>query len=244
MTTLFISDLHLAEERSTVTRALFDFLSGPARRADALYILGDLFDAWPGDDDVDHPFHQEVCRRLRSVSETGVSLFFLPGNRDFLAGEGLARACAMTLLADPTSKRIEGWSVLLMHGDTLCTGDVDYQAYRRMVREPEWQEAFLARPLAERKQIIAQLRSRSEVAKRSKAADIMDVHAQAVDDAFRRFGYPLLIHGHTHRPAHHSHHVDERACERWVLPDWEQAGGWLELDGTGARLLRLPAADQ
>lgn len=243
MTTLFISDLHLAEERSMVSQALFDFLSGPARRADALYILGDLFDAWPGDDDIDCPFHQEVCRRLRSVSEAGVSLFFLPGNRDFLAGEGLARACAMTLLADPTLTRIEGLPVLLMHGDTLCTGDVAYQAYRRMVRDPGWQESFLAKPLAERKRLIGELRNRSEASKRGKDADVMDVNPQAVDEALRRFGYPLLIHGHTHRPARHCHRVDDRACQRWVLPDWEQAGGGLELSSAGPRPFRLLAGE-
>jgi UDP-2,3-diacylglucosamine hydrolase len=240
LATLFISDLHLCATRPATHRLLYDFLAGPARQAQALYILGDLFEYWAGDDDLADPFNREVCRHLARVTEAGVRLYFIAGNRDFLAGPGFAAATGATLLADPTLATIEGRATLLMHGDTLCTDDLAYQAYRRTVRDTAWQQAFLAKPLAERKVIIAGLRERSESAKRDKPAAIMDVNAEAVVRALRQHGYPLLIHGHTHRPARHEHVVDGRRCQRWVLPDWHDAGGALLVTAEAVRPMPVP----
>ncbi|MEW5887930.1 MAG: UDP-2,3-diacylglucosamine diphosphatase [Pseudomonadota bacterium] len=242
MATFFISDLHLRADRPATNRILFDFLAGPARQARALYVLGDLFEYWAGDDDLADPFNREVCSHLARLSDAGVRLFFMAGNRDFLAGEGFAAATGATLLPDPTLATIEGRRALLMHGDTLCADDLAYQAYRRTVRDAAWQQAFLAKPLPERKNIIAGLRECSESAKRDKPADIMDANADAVAQALRCHGYPLLIHGHTHRPARHEHLVDGRRCQRWVLPDWHDSGGALLVTADAVQPIQVPVS--
>ncbi len=228
---LFISDLHLAEERPDTTAAFLAFLAGPARGVPALYILGDLFEYWAGDDDGDAPLNRRVADALRELAASGSRICFIAGNRDFLLGEAYAAQAGMHLLPDPCLLRIGTREILLSHGDALCVDDVAYQSYRRQVRDPAWQAAFLARPLAERKAFIDSLRSRSEAAKQEKAMAIMDVSAPAVDALLREHGYPTLIHGHTHRPARHQHRVDGRACERWVLADWHGTAPYLAFDG-------------
>lgn len=234
--TLFLSDLHLTPERSGAALSFRRFLDQKARRAEALYLLGDLFEAWVGDDDLTLPFHATIAADLKHVSQYGVPVYFLPGNRDFLVGPDLARAAGLTLLEDPTRIDLYGTATLLAHGDAWCTDDTQYQALRAQMREPAWRADFFGKPLAERRSIAIALRSRSEQAKAGKRPEIMDVNPEAVADAFRRHGVTRIIHGHTHRPARHSHSVDSRLCERWVLPDWyDQAGGYLVCDATGCR---------
>ncbi|MCK0511083.1 UDP-2,3-diacylglucosamine diphosphatase [Aromatoleum buckelii] len=232
MSALFISDLHLCEQRPGTLRAFFAFLQGPARSAQALYILGDLFEYWAGDDDAT-PLGNAVSDALAALAETGTSLFFLPGNRDFLLGESYARTARLQILADPALIDLGGKAVLLSHGDILCTDDEHYQSFRRLVRDPVWQRVFLERPLAQRKQVIEGLRSQSETAKQEKTMEIMDVNASAVETLLREHDYPTLIHGHTHRPAHHVHIVDGRSCGRWVLADWHDDAPYLRWEEAG-----------
>jgi len=227
MSTLFISDLHLSEDAPVTVEAFFAFLAGPARNAQALYILGDLFEYWAGDDD-DTPLSARVAAALAALNREGVRTFFMAGNRDFLLGETYARRAALELLTDPILLALDGKPILLNHGDALCTDDLAYQAFRTQVRDPQWQHAFLQQPLAERKRIIEGLRQHSIAAKQEKTADIMDVNDDAVNTLLREHGYPTLIHGHTHRPARHLHQIDGRECERWVLSDWHDHAPYLE----------------
>lgn len=229
---LFVSDLHLSEDRPATTAAFIRFLHGPARTAGSLYILGDLFEYWAGDDDVDAPFNRTICAALGELSAHGVAVHYLTGNRDLLAAAGFATAAGLTLLPDPTLIRCGTRRLLLSHGDALCTDDLAYQAFRRQARDPAWQAGFLAQPLAARKAFIENLRRQSEAAKQQKSMEIMDVNAEAVVALLREHGQPTLVHGHTHRPAHHVHAVDGQACERWVLADWHDAPTWLAFDGT------------
>jgi UDP-2,3-diacylglucosamine hydrolase len=236
---LFISDLHLSADRPEVLSAFAEFLATTAVQADALYILGDLFESWAGDDDLDAPFNRHVVSALAKLSDSGTALFLMHGNRDFLMGEALADACHARLLPDPSLHVIHGAATLLMHGDTLCTDDTAYMAFREQVRDPRWQRDFLAQPLARRKAQIAQLREQSRLAQRRKTAEIMDVNAESVINALRQRGYPRLIHGHTHRPALHVHEIDGHRCERWVLPDWYGQGGYLRCDVHGCAAIRI-----
>lgn len=229
--TLFISDLHLSEERPETTRAFMAFIAGPAQGAEALYILGDLLEYWAGDDDIEAPLAASVCEALAGLAERGTRVFFMGGNRDFLVGAGFAARARFELLADPSEITLDGQRVLLSHGDALCTDDVAYQAYRRQVRDPQWLQGFLARPLAERKAFIDTLRKQSAMAKQEKSAGIMDVNREAVEALLRTHGHPLLVHGHTHRPARHLHLVDGVESERWVLADWDDSAPYLAWDG-------------
>lgn len=226
---LLISDLHLGADHAP-SAALFErFIADTAPQAEALYILGDLFEYWAGDDDLDTPFHRRICSALHELAAHGVRLFLLHGNRDFLMGERLADACRAVLLPDPLLLDLYGTATLISHGDALCTDDAAYQRFRAEVRSERWRSAFLAQPLAVRHAQIGELRAQSEQSKRTKAMDIMDVNETAVAALLRQHHYPRLIHGHTHRPAQHLHEVDGRICERWVLGDW---------DSGSARILR------
>ncbi|MDP2961661.1 MAG: UDP-2,3-diacylglucosamine diphosphatase [Sulfurimicrobium sp.] len=236
---LFISDLHLSADHPESASAFSEFLSSTATQAEALYILGDLFEYWAGDDDIHDPFNQQVIRALASLYSTGVALYLMHGNRDFLMGDTLAAACGAQILPDPSLISIHGTPTLLMHGDTLCSDDTDYMAFRTQVRTPQWQENFLAQPLAQRKAQIEHLRAQSKLAQSRKAAEIMDVNAESVINTLRSYGYPRLIHGHTHRPARHEHAVDQHRCERWVLPDWYEQGGYLRCDANGCEAIRI-----
>lgn len=236
---LFISDLHLSPELPQAVALFRQFLEGPASRAEALYILGDFFEAWVGDDDLALPFHAGIAADLKRLAGRGVRLYLMHGNRDFLIGQDFCRASGATLLADPTLIDLYATPTLLAHGDRFCTDDAAYQAFRRQVREPAWQAEFLAKPLTERREMARQLRAQSEREKAAKEMAIMDVNPEAVTAALREHGYPRLIHGHTHRPAWHSHEVDGRHCERWVLPDWYEGGGYLHCDAAGCSAFSL-----
>jgi UDP-2,3-diacylglucosamine hydrolase len=238
---LFISDLHLAGERPDTNEQFFGFLQEEAARADALYVLGDLFEYWPGDDELKDPagdpLAAQVAQGLRRLVDAGVPVHFMHGNRDFLASGGFLAASGARFLQDPSVVRIGAEPIALLHGDTLCTDDRAYQAWRLTARSADFQRGFLAKPLAERHALIGGMRDQSKKVTAATAAEIMDVNADAVRDAFRRLGVRRMIHGHTHRPARHEVEVDGTLCERWVLPDWYGRGGYLALDDVGPRLV-------
>jgi UDP-2,3-diacylglucosamine hydrolase len=228
--TLFISDLHLADERPEINALFFQFMSEVAGTANALYILGDLFEYWVGDDQLDHdPLARAVVDSLRHVSRGGTRIFFMHGNRDFLIGERFAREAGLTILPDPTLIELYGKQVLLMHGDTLCTDDIAYQKFRTQTRTAQWKNATLAQPYEARQELARSIRSQSDNEKSQKAEEIMDVTEATVADTFRSHHYPFMIHGHTHRPATHRLLVDGHACERWVLADWHGRGEYLAI---------------
>ncbi len=243
MTTLIISDLHLDAERPQITALFGRFLEQQARGAQALYILGDLFEAWVGDDDPSAT-GAFVASRLRAVSDAGTPVFFICGNRDFLLGDDYARRAGMAILPDPAVVMLYGKPTLLMHGDTLCSGDVAYQAFRAQTRNPQWQAQFLSQPLPARLAFAQAARAASKAHQsglQGKGAmeTITDVAPAAVDATLARFGIDTLIHGHTHRPAVHEIAVDGRRCQRIVLGDWYEQGSVLRVDSDGARLQRL-----
>lgn len=234
----FISDLHLSPQVPGVTQIFLDFIGGQARTAEHLYILGDLFEVWTGDDSIDDPedtYNLAIVDALRDLTDAGVRLSVMHGNRDFLLGEEFAARSGARLLPDPYLLSLPAWQFILAHGDSLCIDDLDYQAFREQVRSPAWRTAFLQRPLAERKAIAASLRQQSEQAKREKRAQAqypMDLNPGATDDFLRQHGYATFIHGHTHRPATHDHIVDGIHVERWVMSDWhEDCGEYLYWDG-------------
>jgi UDP-2,3-diacylglucosamine hydrolase len=233
---LFISDLHLQESHPRTAEAFFRFLGEHAAQADALYLLGDIFEYWAGDDDLGTPFHQRIVSALRELADSGVAVYWMAGNRDFLAGQDFARAAGLSLLPDPYVITIGGQKLALAHGDAQCTDDLKYMAFRAQVRDPAWQQQFLAMPLAQRKAIIAGLREGSRQAQGEKSYEIMDVTPEAVAALFDATGADTLIHGHTHRPALHQDQQTGR--RRYVLPDWEldaepPRGGWIAIDEDG-----------
>jgi UDP-2,3-diacylglucosamine hydrolase len=238
---LFISDLHLASERPATSERFFRFLGDEAARAATLYILGDLFEYWIGDEELSaadgDPLARRVARGLRQLADSGTAVHLMHGNRDFLLGRGFCAASGALLLDDPALVQLGGAPALLMHGDTLCTDDHDYQAWRRTARSEGWQREFLHQPLATRRETILQLRERSKAVISGKPAEIMDVTPEAVHAAFRRHSVARLIHGHTHRAGRHDLEVDGARRERWVLPDWYGPGGYLVIDDVGARLV-------
>lgn len=219
MSTLFISDLHLDESRPEIVDLFERFLAEEARGAQALYILGDLFESWIGDDD-DSALAIRVARALRGLSDNGVPIYFMRGNRDFVLGKDFARKAGMTILNDPTVIDLDGRPVLLMHGDTLCTDDVEYQKFRKLMHNRWFQRIALALPLSVRRRIAGRLRGQSQKHIERKAEAIMDVNQTAVETAMREHGVRLLVHGHTHRPATHSFELDGQTTERVVLGDW------------------------
>lgn len=235
---LFISDLHLDPARPHITELFRDFLAGEARGAKALYVLGDLFEAWVGDDD-DGELAGQVADALAGLAGAGVPVHLMHGNRDFLIGATYAARCGATLLADPSVEIIGGEPTLLMHGDTLCTDDREYQRFRARVRAPEWQEEFLALPLDERRDIARRMRDASREHTAGAPEAIMDVNQDAVKAAMREHGVRRLIHGHTHRPAIHALDLDGEPAERIVLGDWYEQGSVLRCDESGCRLETL-----
>lgn len=240
MTTLFISDLHLSAERPEITGLFFDFLAHEARSAEALYILGDFFEYWIGDDAIEQPEYRPIVAALRALADAGTPIHVMHGNRDFLLGERFARASGCRLIPDPTRIDLYGTPTLLMHGDTLCTDDVGYLAFRRMVRNEAWQREFLARPVAERDAMARGARAQSRESTAAKAPEIMDVTQPAVLEALRAHGVRHLIHGHTHRPAAHAFALDGAPAHRLVLGDWYEQGSVLRCDARGWRLQTLP----
>lgn len=224
MQTLFISDLHLGHHTPEIIQGFFRFLSNQAANADQLFILGDFFDAWIGDDN-DDALVAEIKSHLRNYAQNH-QVFFLHGNRDFLVGDQFARDTGVTLLPESHLIDLNGRKTLIMHGDTLCTHDVEYLKFRAMVRNPAWQQQVLSLPLPQRRQMAADLRNKSKSMNAMKAEDIMDVTSAEVEKEMSTAGVDLLIHGHTHRPAHHSLIVNNAPAERWVLGDWSSTVGW------------------
>ena len=233
---LFISDLHLSPRSPGATRLFLEFLTGRARQADALYILGDLFETWIGDDDISDSYNAEIVTALRSTATAGVSIAVMHGNRDFLLGDDFAAASGARLIADPYILSTAEWQFVLAHGDALCLDDADYMRFRAQVRDPAWQAALLAKPLAERRTIAAHMRQVSESSQRAREQPYTDLQPAATDDFLREHGYATFIHGHTHQPATHDHIVDGIHVERWVLADWhEDRGECLIWDGEALR---------
>ena len=240
MTALLISDLHLDTARPQITVLFERFLREQGRQATALYILGDLFEAWVGDDD-DSELPARVAAALADLRAAGVPIYFMAGNRDFLLGADYARRAGLTRLDDGVVHTLSGTPTLLLHGDTLCTDDEAYQAFRRQVRDPAWQRDFLARPLAARKAFAAQARAASRSHQQHARAAIMDVNADAVAQVLRAAGVTRMIHGHTHRPAIHDITLDGAPAQRIVLGDWYEQGSVLRLTREAAELSSLTA---
>lgn len=243
MATLFIADLHLDAARPHITDLFERYLaSDEVRQADALYILGDLVEAWIGDDD-DAELPQRIATATHAVRDAGVPVYFMVGNRDFMLGRQFAERAGFTVLDDGVVHEIGGHPTLLMHGDVLCTDDVAYQAVRRQVRTPEWQAQILSMPLAARRAFAAKARADSKAHTGSTMESIMDVNASAVADAMRKAGVSRLIHGHTHRPAVHRFELDGEPAERIVLGDWYEHGSVLRVDALGEVELHGLAAE-
>jgi UDP-2,3-diacylglucosamine hydrolase len=245
---LLASDMHLDPERPAGL-ALFDrFLTEVATGADALYLLGDLFEVWLGDDAI-HPAYEPVLDRLAALAGAGTALYIQHGNRDFLMGEALAHRVGATLLPEEAVVELGGAPTLLLHGDTLCTDDTAYQQFRAQVRDPRWQAEFLGLSPAERMEQAKQAREASREAQAAVDSEITDVNAGTVAEAFQRHGVRRMIHGHTHRPADHALEVDGRPCRRLVLPQWTDRGGYIRCDEGSCELLaypwgaRLPTSD-
>ena len=239
MAALFISDLHLQAALPLTTRAFFEFLLKPAMQAKQLYLLGDIFEHWAGDDDIATPFNQRVIAAIRAVSDAGVAVFWMAGNRDFLVGADFAKASGATILPDPFVATVAGQRITLAHGDAQCTDDLAYMAFRRQVREQAWQTQFLAMPLMQRKTIIEGLRNDSRHQQQQKSYAIMDVNMATINSLLLNTGTTIMIHGHTHRPARHVVVQGEHHRIRYVLPYSEcdmpnQRGGWIGIDTTGA----------
>lgn len=234
---LFISDLHLAPERPDIIQLYLKFLDEQARFAKSLYILGDFVEYWLGDDDKAEGL-EPVFRKMKQLADDGLKIYLMHGNRDFLMGQAFAERCGCTLINDPLVESLGHQSALLMHGDTLCTDDIRYQELRGTLRNPQWQQEFLARLLAERKQMAKALREQSKEETQLKDAEIMDVNADAVAKAFIDHGVTLMIHGHTHRPAIHQLEVKGQPVNRIVLGDWYKKGSYLAFDTNGQYQLK------
>jgi UDP-2,3-diacylglucosamine hydrolase len=239
VTTLFISDLHIDQNSPDITQQFLNLANGEARGAEALYILGDLFESWVGDDAAD-PNQLEAMSAIKGLTDCGVPCFVMHGNRDFLLGE---QFCAMTgarLLPDPVLITLYGESVLVMHGDALCTDDRAYQRLRATVRNPEWQRQFLALSVKSRRALAGAARVGSQAHTANLEYTITDVNPMSVNLAMRQGGTSTLLHGHTHRPAIHPLTVEGRACTRIVLGDWHARGSVLRWDKSGPELVSLP----
>ena len=240
MLTLFASDLHLHRDRPASLASFVRLARGAARRASAVYLLGDVFDQWLGDDDTTPP-HPEVEEELRRLCDSGVRVAFAAGNHDFLVGAGFAARTGVTLLDEASVIELEGRRTVITHGDQLCTADTGYQAFRAHARDPGVQRAFLALPLPERERMAAQLRHRSRELTALKPDDITDVAPDAVEALLREHRADDLVHGHTHRPAVHRVEVDGRECRRIVLADWYGEGSVLAVEGGEYRSVPVSA---
>ncbi|MRS90012.1 UDP-2,3-diacylglucosamine diphosphatase [Enterobacteriaceae bacterium RIT714] len=239
MATLFIADLHLQTEEPAITAGFLRFLQGEVRTADALYILGDLFEAWIGDDDP-NPLHREIAAAIKALVDSGVPCFFIHGNRDFLIGKRFARESGMTLLPEEQVLDLYGRSVLIMHGDTLCTDDTGYLAFRAKVHTPWIQTLFLALPLFIRNRIAAKMRAGSKAANSSKSMTIMDVNPQAVINVMEKHRVQWLIHGHTHRPDVHTLTANGEPAQRVVLGAWHTEGSMVKVTPDNVELIAFP----
>lgn len=239
MATYFISDLHLSGERPGINKQFLNFLENEARQAHALYILGDLFEYWIGDEAMAHPDHAPVVAGLKALADTDVPVYIMSGNRDFLIGDQFARETGCRIIPDPVVIDLYGKPVLIMHGDLLCTDDHDYQKLRLMLRDPRWIQDFLSRPVEERIQVAQDIREQSKDAIAGKQAEIMDVNQQTVEEFMSNYNVDTMIHGHTHRPDVHEFSVNGKNMTRIVLGDWYQSGSALCCDRNGCNNLAL-----
>ena len=237
MSTLFISDLHLCKQRPAINKLFLQFLVNN-KSIEALYILGDLFEAWIGDDAISAD-DQPLVDGLKAFSASGVPLFLMHGNRDFLLGKQFEDLTGCTILPDPSIIDLYGTPTLLMHGDTLCTDDTDYQEFRGMVRNPQWQQQFLAMEVQQRQQIANKYRSESKTATRQKSEEITDANQQAIETTMQQNQVQHLIHGHTHRPGTHQFKLNNQDAQRVVLGDWYEQGSVLIVDEAGYDLQKL-----
>lgn len=243
MPTLFISDLHLEAGRPEIGVQFLDFLSGEARDADTLYILGDLFEVWLGDDDP-NPYYAGMKAAIRELVDSGIPVFFMHGNRDFMIGDEFATETGVTILQDPELIDLHGEKVLLSHGDALCTDDVEYQRFRTMTRNPEWQAMMRAKTIQERIAHALEARQGSMEHGESLDDEITDVNQGAVEALIRKHGVDILLHGHTHRPAIHEVRLGDRTATRIVLGDWFEQGSVVRWDENGPRLETMPRGGQ
>lgn len=239
MSTLFIADLHLGDEEPAITAGFIHFLTQQAATADALYILGDLFESWIGDDDT-QPLHQQIAAAIKTLVDSGVPCYFIHGNRDFLLGKRFAKESGMILLPETQVLNLYGRKMLIMHGDTLCTDDAGYQAFRAKVHQPWLQTLFLALPLFIRRRIAAKMRASSKAANSNKSLTIMDVNPQAVVDTLAQYQVQWLIHGHTHRPAIHELEANQQPAFRCVLGAWHQEGSMVKVTEEKVELISFP----
>jgi UDP-2,3-diacylglucosamine hydrolase len=233
---LFVSDIHLQPSLPKTTAAFLDFLATYASKADRIYILGDMFEYWAGDDDIETSCHGTLITTLRALTDSGIEIYWIPGNRDFLVGDVFANKTGIQFLTDPSVIEVSKLKILVAHGDAQCTDDISYMAFRNTVRQEQWKKDFLTLPLTQRKSIIEGLRVNSKMEQKGKTAEIMDVNPEAIKKLFQNYGVNIIIHGHTHRTAKHQH----LEGVRYVLPDWdcdaeesEARGGWLEIDSDG-----------
>ena len=239
MTTLFISDLHLEAERPEIGDQFIQFLQTEATKAEALYILGDLFEAWVGDDDPNA--HYAIIKlAIRKLTDSGIPVYFMHGNRDFMIGSKFANETGVEILKDPYPVKMYGQKALLSHGDAMCTDDVQYQRVRLMTRDPDWQQSMLAKPLKERLRIAQEARRQSLEQKLNLSMDIMDVNQGAVMRAINEYGVDVLLHGHTHRPDVHTVDLGDRKAKRVVLGDWYSQGSVVRWDLRGPKLEMMP----
>jgi len=237
--TYFIADLHLCENRPDISACFFRFLENDAINAEKLYILGDLFEAWVGDDD-DSPYLETVAQALSKLSRSGTQIYYIHGNRDFLLGKRYAKQANMQLLPEVDTINLYGQHVVIMHGDTLCTRDVNYQAFRKKSRSWWWQAAVKSLPLFVRKKMAANYRQKSAAATSMKSQEIMDVTPDEVINCLELYHSQLLIHGHTHRPAVHNISANGSSAQRIVLGDWYEQGAWLKVTPDSIKLLNNP----
>lgn len=241
MSTFFISDLHLSSDRQDITYAFFQFLDSLQQNCQALYILGDLFDYWVGDDD-DATWHKPIKQKLKQVTESGIRVYFLAGNRDFAVGRRFSQQTGVTILPEVANVDLPSGKAVILHGDTLCTDDVSYQKYRRVIRNPMVMALLKLLPLSVRKKLAGNIRSASDDKKSQTAMEIMDVNELAVRSQFEQSHVSLMIHGHTHRPKIHYNQLKFSRATRIVLGDWYEQCSVLEVDEAGFHLHSLPFA--
>jgi len=239
MTTLFVSDLHLEAERPDIADQFLKFLQTDASEADDLYILGDLFEVWVGDDDA-NAHYVTIKRALRKLVDSGIPVFFMHGNRDFMIGQKFANETGVRILEDPHKVLMYGQHALLSHGDALCTDDVQYQRIRKMTRDPDWQATILARPLKDRLRMAEEARRQSLEQTINLSMEIMDVNQDAVKKIIQSYKVDILLHGHTHRPAIHDVDLGSRKAKRIVLGDWYTQGSLVRWDTRGPQLEEIP----
>jgi len=235
--TIFVSDIHLCESRPSISDAFLNFLNKITNQVDALYILGDLFEYWIGDDSKQH---ENVIGAIKALTDRHIKVFLMHGNRDFLIGPVFEKKTGALLLKDLTLIKIYGRKILLSHGDSLCTDDIEYQSFKNKVRNESWKNEFLKKPLTERIHIANEFRKQSELNKKNKSEEIMDANPEEVNRILTQFNYPdLFIHGHTHRPNYHSINLDGHQMQRVVLGDWYEQGSYLTLDLHGIKTYQL-----